>query len=360
MNEPVSPNVRPLIDAIVRQTTVLIAQLATSAGMRAPLAHIANQTFLSLVAELERQGIGQKVIADMFGLALRSYQQKVQRLSESATDRGVSLWEAMHGFLQERQVVSRAEVLRRFSRDDQPSVRGILNDMVDSGLVYKTGRGDGTAYRVASAEDMQRLDRDAREASVEALAWVTVYREGPIGVGELGELLAVEPESLAHALAQLEGDGRIRREAHADGERYTSDRCFLPAGESAGWEAALLDHYQAMVQAICAKLSGPGEPAAAQRAGGSTYSFDVWPGHPHAAAVYGLLAQQREAVSGLWDRVRAYNAEQGGERTGARDRVTFYFGQWIASERQHGDATDDDDALERGARGARGERGSAG
>jgi hypothetical protein len=348
VTEPVSPNVRLLIDAIVRQTTVLIAQLATSAGMRAPLAHIANQTFLSLVAELERQGIGQKVIADMFGLALRSYQQKVQRLSESATDRGVSLWEAMHGFLQERQVVSRAEVLRRFSRDDQPSVRGILNDMVDSGLVYKTGRGDGTAYRVASAEDMQRLDRDAREASVEALAWVTVYREGPIGRRELGERLAVEPESLDHALAQLEGDGRIRREAHADGgERYTSDRCFLPVGESAGWEAALLDHYQAMVQAICAKLAGPGGSVGAQRTGGSTYSFDVWPGHPHADAVYGLLAQQREAVSKLWDRVRAYNGEQGSERSGTRDRVTFYFGQWIASERQDGDGPDDD-AFERG------------
>ncbi len=68
-----------VIDAIVRQTTVLIAQVATSARMRAPLAHLANQTFLALTQELERQGLAQKVIADMFGLALRSYQQKVQR-----------------------------------------------------------------------------------------------------------------------------------------------------------------------------------------------------------------------------------------------------------------------------------------
>ena len=45
-------HVRLVIDAIVRQTTVLIAQLATSAGMRAPLAQIANQTFLSLTHEL--------------------------------------------------------------------------------------------------------------------------------------------------------------------------------------------------------------------------------------------------------------------------------------------------------------------
>ncbi len=31
-----------LIDAIVQQTTVLIAHLSTSAGLRAPLAHVAD------------------------------------------------------------------------------------------------------------------------------------------------------------------------------------------------------------------------------------------------------------------------------------------------------------------------------
>jgi hypothetical protein len=33
-------NVKILIDSIVRQTTVLIAQLATAGGVRAPLAHV--------------------------------------------------------------------------------------------------------------------------------------------------------------------------------------------------------------------------------------------------------------------------------------------------------------------------------
>ena len=87
-------NVGYLIDSIVQQTTVLIAQVATTAGVRAPLAHVANRVFLDLVTEIERQGVARKVVADMFGLALRSYQQKVQRLSESATDSGRTLWEA--------------------------------------------------------------------------------------------------------------------------------------------------------------------------------------------------------------------------------------------------------------------------
>jgi hypothetical protein len=48
---------RHLIDAVVRQTTVLIAQLSTSAGIRAPLAHIADQIFLDLARQIEAQGV---------------------------------------------------------------------------------------------------------------------------------------------------------------------------------------------------------------------------------------------------------------------------------------------------------------
>ena len=41
-------HVKLVIDSIVRQTTVLIAQIATTAGVRAPLAHVANQVFLAI------------------------------------------------------------------------------------------------------------------------------------------------------------------------------------------------------------------------------------------------------------------------------------------------------------------------
>src|SRR6185503_8131280 len=70
---PGSVNSQILIDAIVRQTMVLIAQLSTADGVRSPLAHVADEVFVGLVHELERQNVGKKVIADMFGLALRSY-----------------------------------------------------------------------------------------------------------------------------------------------------------------------------------------------------------------------------------------------------------------------------------------------
>jgi len=122
-------NLKLLIDSIVRQTTVLIAQLATAQGVRAPLAHVANQVFLDLAQELNRQGVSRKVSADMFGLALRTYLRKLQRLDEGATDRGHSLWEAVLRHLQTKSgaVLLRTEVLSRFHRDDPELVRGVLS-----------------------------------------------------------------------------------------------------------------------------------------------------------------------------------------------------------------------------------------
>ncbi len=79
----------------MQQTTLLIAQLSTAAGIRAPLARLADQVFLELSRELEAQGVTRKIAADMFGLALRSYQKKIQRLSENATRREQTLWEVV-------------------------------------------------------------------------------------------------------------------------------------------------------------------------------------------------------------------------------------------------------------------------
>lgn len=73
-------NTTLLINAIVRQTMVLVASLATASGQRAQLASVANLAFADLVRELREQELGNKVIADMFGLALRTYHRKVARL----------------------------------------------------------------------------------------------------------------------------------------------------------------------------------------------------------------------------------------------------------------------------------------
>ena len=315
-----------LIDAVVRQTTVLIAHLATAAGVRAPLAHVANQVFLELVTELERQGLGRKVVADMFGIALRSYQLKVRRLSESRTESQQTLWTTVLDFLQSQTAVSRARVMQRFSRDDEAQVRAVLHDLVESGLVYRTGRANGTAYRAASTEELGAAFSADAEAGATPFVWMVIYRRSPITDAALAQEVRLDPGIIAAALGELVGDGRIER-CDVDGEpAWRCETCVVPQGTTVGWEAAVFDHYQALVAAMCIKLrEGQTRSLPSDQVGGSTWSFDIWPGHPHREAVLGLLKRLRTEVTAMQTEVTRYNDTVG--RPEDADRVTFYLGQ---------------------------------
>ena len=330
-------NSQLLIDAIVRQTMVLIAQLSTVDGVRSPLSHIADSVFVNLVRELESQGLGKKVIADMFGLALRSYRQKVQRLNESATDRGISLWEAIHAFLAERDSVSRAEILERFKNDDEPTVRSILNDLVESGLVLRSGRGKDSIYRVATDEELEELGVSSGVSSRqtnEALVWVHVFREGAVRKDRLSQLMTISESVLDEALDGLLGNARIRAEERPDGIYYSTNHCLIPVGEGAGWEAAVVDHHRAVLCALGAKaVEGSHVSATDDTVGGTTLSYDVWPGHPKEQEVRALLAETRERIIALWDEVEDYNQTHDSE---AAYRVTFYCGQYLREEEDNG------------------------
>jgi hypothetical protein len=324
-------NVQVLLDGIVRQTTVLIAQVATNAGGRAPVAQVANQVFLDLTQALQEQGVGRKVIADMFGMALRSYQQKVQRLTESVTDSDMTLWEAIHRYIAERQIVTRVELMKRFARDNADSVAGVLRDMVESGLAYRTGRADAVVYRIAAREDLERVLSTDPQRTAEALVWVAVYQQqGPITRGRLRDWVRLEESAIEAALAALQRDGRVRAIAGAPEPSYTSDKILIQLGETVGWEAALLDHYRAVVAAICAKLrDGRTRALPADQQGGSTFSFDVWPGHPKETQVLALLASTRSQLQQLWKEVTEHNALG---KPDAFKRVTFYLGQMVAQD----------------------------
>jgi len=315
-----------LIDAIVRQTTVLIAQLATSAGVRAPLTRTANQVFLDLVGQLKEQGLGNKVIADMFGLALSTYHDKVRRMSESQSERGRSLWEATFSYVHERESLLQTEVLTRFRNDDEASVRAVLNDLVESGLVFRSGRGDGTTLRAARPEEVS-LARDPTDAGVASLVWLVVHRQGPTTLMDIRAMVPVDVERLERVLSRLLAEGRVEIRGQKPDERYAVGDCVIAAGDATGWEAAVFDHYQAVVTAICSKLRRGAQKSAADDAlGGSTYGFTVLPGHPHHDEVVGILAKLRSDLSQLRQKVHDYNASHAGppeERIG----VIAYVGQ---------------------------------
>lgn len=321
-------NVALLIDAIVRQTTVLVAQLATAGGTRAPLANMANQVFLELIAALKDQGLGHKVIADMFGLALRTYHGKVRRLSESTTVGGQSLWSAALSYVQERGTVSRLELLQRFHYDDAVTLKGVLNDLVDSGLLFRAGRGDNTSFRAAEAEDAVPMNSD--EERLQHLLWVAVHRFGPTDVDELLRIVPAQTEQLEAALDQLVAEGKVMRQQSAGTAVYRSDHCLIPVGEAAGWEASVFDHYQAVVTAIASKLAqGNTRAASDDRIGGSTYHYDVWPGHPHYDEVAGHLAALRALSVRLREKVEAYNRSHAVVPEDEQHRFIAYVGQTV-------------------------------
>lgn len=316
---------RLIIDSIVQQTTILVAELATAAGMRAPLSHVANQVFLELARAIEAQGVPRKVAADMFGLALRSYQLKVQRLQESSTDRDRSLWEAIYEFVRQSAVVSRAEVLRRFRHDDGACVRSILNDLVETGLVFQTGTGHGVAYRAASDEEMAAMASRIDAEALEWVVWMTLYRCGPRSAEELAAQLGCSQSMVGEALAALMTSGRVL--ADEDGS-YRCERCHIPLDETAGWGAAVIDHYRALVVAMGQKLREKAAPTLpSEVVGGSTYSFDLYDGHPYQEEALELLAVTRQKLSELRQKVCEHNDSVGREKIDRK--VTFYFGQSV-------------------------------
>lgn len=312
-----------LIDQVVRQTMILIAQLATSGGTRAPLAHIADSVFLELARELEAQGLSRKVTADMFGVALRSYRRRIQRLSESVTQRGRSLWAAVLDFIPSDRLVTRGEVLAKFALDEEVQVRAILSDLCDSGLILQLSRGVGTAYRAATTDELASLDQSSD--GLLQLVWLLVYREGPITSASLKARLSSEADRLETALEQLSETGRVT----LSGGRYSTREVVVTQREPSGWEAAMLDHFQAVVKTLCARLSGRGAP---DENGGSTYSFDIGRDHPLAAEVYQVLGRLRKELSELRDLVEKHNAAHTEEPT--PDMVTVYFGQFVRAEEE--------------------------
>jgi hypothetical protein len=331
-------NAHLLIDAVVQQTMVFIAELATAGGVRAPLAHVAEQVFLDLTRELGQRGVKKKVIADMFGMALRTYHRRTRELGESRTELGKTVWEAVLEYVRKHEPVSGRQVIDRFAGDDPEVVSGVLSDLSHTGLIYRAGRGDEARYRSADEADFAS-DESARALVHQHLVWLTVYRRGPLSLAQLSVAARLSETIASAALSALLVDGRVHQVGHAEGAQYSAERFEVPLGAAVGWEAAVFDHYQALVTAVITKLgrgAAGGRPR--DQTGGSTWSLDVWPGHPLESEAKGLLAAVRQQVEALRNRIDALPASDPSVVRRERERVVFYAGQYV---RDAGPAEDD-------------------
>lgn len=319
-----------LIHAIVRQTMILIAQLATSRGVRAPLAQVADQVFVDLVRELDRQGVSRKVSADMFGVGLRTYRRKIQRMSESVTVRGRSLWEVVLEHITQRGLVTRLEILTHFRNDDEAQIRAVLRDLCESQLLFSSGNGSSMSYRATTDDERMALQRKQGGEGADELLLALIYREGLRTAKAIAELAQVDVTVIEAAMARLLEAGRVEAVEHEGETKYQSRQLVVPLGAPVGWEAAVFDHFKALVTTILARLGEDRSAAAEDQVGGSTYTIDVWDEHPLAAEVYGSLGRFRSTLSDLRTRVNEYNLTH--ELPEHHTRAVIYVGQSLIQE----------------------------
>jgi hypothetical protein len=304
-----------------------VAELSTASGSRAPLAHVADQVFRDLTLAIEAQGVRQKVAADMFGMALRSYQKKVFRVRASATLKNRTLWEVVVGFIGDNAPVTRKAILERLRYDDERDVAAVLLDLNESGLITASGKGEHTVYRLSEAHDLPQMDESVRLAAACDQVWLSVARNPKITFANLAGSLPYDEELLKKALSQLLGEQRISCEGEGEAATYDSDRCLLPVGAEHGWETAVFDHFQAVTLAIASKVRrGQRKAATDDEVGGGTLCFDLSADHPLRGEAEALFQELRRKVTDLWDRVEAYNDEKP-IQSEELQRLWFYYGQ---------------------------------
>jgi hypothetical protein len=147
---------------------------------------------------------------------------------------------------------------------------------------------------------------------------------------ELEDLLTLPESVIEEALEHLLADARIQAADTQDGVYYSTNHCMIPLGEAAGWEAGFIDHHRAVNAALALKaVNGRHVSAANDTVGGSTLSYDVWPGHPEEQEVLELLATTRRRAVELWDKVEDYNRAH---ESPAAYQVTFYCGQYAQED----------------------------
>lgn len=301
--------VRTSIDQLLYEVAQLVARLATLGHARTLLADLPDRLFYHLACALEAQGLSKKIVADMCGLALRSYQKRLQRVAESRSDAGRTLWEAVFAFLYERGITKRSEVERRFARDDEQLLGSVLHDLVESGLVFKSGSGANSVYRAAREGELDPPEHGHDEGT-EALVWLSIYRLGPLSFDALlARHRSLDEAHLELILERLLADGRVTA---VPGERvYRCRQIVLPADARSPAAAAIIDHVHAVFTTLGTALSlPPGDPLKTWT-GGSTYTFELDLDTPLGDEAKGLLPRLRAELTALRQAAEAQRIEPG-------------------------------------------------
>jgi hypothetical protein len=203
----------------------------------------------------------------------------------------------------------------------------VLADLVESGLIFAMGPTQATSFRAASDDELGTMARDRQRPLDADLLWALVFRLGPVTAQALSALGRFDLREVEGVLGELVLSGRIVREESPGGVSFRAQQFVLPVGAATGWEGAVFDHFHAVVRTICSKLQRATASTSVDQVGGSTYSYEVWLGHPMAEEALDTLRRFRETQSALRERIRDYNRNHAGPPS--RLGVVIYGGQTV-------------------------------
>src|SRR5690606_29932804 len=158
---------------------------------------------------------------------------------------------------------------------------------------------------------LRALQRMKPQEGLDELVWAFVYRLGPRSRDQMVQEVGSAGREMDEALERLVEDARIEKDITSGGATYRCSRLFIPVDAPVGWEAAVFDHFKAMVNTVSARLSDETQAGTERRVGGSTYTLDIWQGHPFAEEAMNTLARVRTQLSAQREKIEAYNAEHG-------------------------------------------------
>lgn len=312
-------SLQTLARALIRDTATLVSAVATRNGARMPLGPLADRFFHGVATELHAKQIRRRVAADMFGLVPRAYLRKVRRAEESVTEHGYSLWQAVYEHIAQAEGgVDLSALTRRFHRDDEGVLRGVLSDLRDSGLVDVAVRSGDTRYVASTGAELGARLAERRAPSDE-LVWAVIYREGPLYREGLQQVVGLSDAELTEVLQRLKDAGRIYERPKRDRLLLCSTSAVPDLEAPERWEALVFEHYHAVVRALSTSLGAPG----AENNATATVTFNLWPGHPMAPEAEQLFHRLRAEASALAARIDAHNT---GRASTGRERVMLYLG----------------------------------
>jgi hypothetical protein len=232
-------------------------------------------------------------------------------------------------YIKNHEHASREAILLRFSLDDEAQVKSVLRDLCESQLVIVSKDGPSPQYRAASEPELLASRSNQSTDGLDDLLIALMYREGPLTLAQIAQRAQTEEGVLQGPLERLVEAGRIQQSTSEGVSHYEARALVIPVDAAVGWEAAVFDHYKALVTTILHRL-GQEEDAPTEATGGSTYTIDVWPGHPLEAEVSGTLSRLRKELSDLRRRVREHNLNH--EQPEHFRRAVIYAGQRVIEE----------------------------